>query len=90
MDLRIVQAFLSRRGLAVFSVSYDVARAELLCDCPGFEARTRCKHVAWVMEQTVNTGGRFNIRVPNHVTLDARDPVQYRELVLRYGTPAVL
>ncbi len=90
-ELRLVQVFLSRRGYNLFEVSFDPVNEVLVCGCPGFGARSSCKHVRHVIQRMAESDGAYCIEVPANTTSeDLQSPRGYRHMVLRYGTPVVL
>lgn len=86
-SLCLVQAFLARKGTAVFLVSLDHVADMLVCDCPGFGVKGRCKHTRYVEDQLAENDGQFFVPVPEGTDLA---DLTVRELVLRYSVPVVL
>lgn len=92
---RLLQIVLGHSG--VYEVHGRVDSHDLVCNCPGFRHRGRCKHVRFVAER-VDADGVFDMAVvgSSELTSDevsalaSKDPGAYRDWVIRRSRIEVL
>lgn len=92
-EWRTVQFFLSARG--VFEVEIDLESDSVRCTCPGFEARSSCKHTRKVVSRARDNGGVYPLQVSsratNNETKDANESTEaFRDFVVKYGKIEVI
>lgn len=91
---RTVQQFISASNVGVFEVEMDTETKETRCNCPVWEKKTSCKHVAFVNNK-INTRGHYAITVPLEVPEELaivanESPETFREFVVHYAKIEVL
>lgn len=65
-DWRLIQVFMSKRSLRLIRVHMHTLTRELVCDCPGTEARHRirrgpCDHIRYVRNKIETCDGAYPI-----------------------------
>jgi hypothetical protein len=93
-DYRLLQVFLSSTMRGVFEVAIN-GLGHLRCTCPGFRVRNVCKHLEFVADRLVRSGGEYTIAVPvgigaNACIEAAQSEETFRQFVLHYGAVEVL
>lgn len=93
MDTKLVQLFLSQTqtpGPGIFEVSVDDDNT-FYCTCPGYQGRSNCKHVKFVMARVKANGGdtyplEFSSRATKEDVAKARTSKEaFRDFVIRFG-----
>ena len=93
-DWMTVQQFISAQGAGIFEVELDTVTKETRCNCPVWDKKGTCKHVAFVSVR-IKTRGHYSISVPTSVPEEwaveaSDDPKKFREFVVNYATIEVL
>jgi hypothetical protein len=91
-DLRLVQVFLSQTqtpGPGIFEVSAD-EDGGLYCTCPGYLARSSCKHTKFVNARIDGNNGNYPLEISNRATDDdaadaKRSNKAFRAFILKFG-----
>jgi len=92
-DRRLLQVFISSKsdnpGPGVFEVSTDPDK-NLTCTCPGFAAKSSCKHTALVERKIEVSGGVYPFDFSEKVTADELKRAMeteegFRQLVIMHG-----
>ena len=93
---KLVQIFLSENlnPGGVYEVSYTPSKS-FVCTCPGFEGRSKCKHVKFVDERVKANNGTYPLEISKSVTNEEADkasesPEAFREFLIKYGKIEVL
>lgn len=91
---RTVQQFISAQGVGIFEVELDTETKETRCNCPVWEKKKTCKHVAFVNHK-IQTKGHYSITVPieipEELAIEANEsPESFREFVVNYAKIEVL
>lgn len=58
-DHRLLQVFLSGNG--IFEVYIHARTKAWACTCPGFNARSQCKHVTFVQTRYIERGNSYPV-----------------------------
>lgn len=92
-EWRSVQFFLSARG--VFEVKIDLESDDVHCSCPGFEARSVCKHSRFVVEKAKSNNGTYPLKVSTRAPMSEIKNITdseeaFRKFVIKYGKIEVL
>lgn len=91
---RTVQIFLSPR-CNVFEAEVDQSNGAVRCNCPGFKARSTCKHTRFVKARIEGNNGTYPLmlstRTPkDRVSIATRSRSEFRDFVIKYGRIEVL
>lgn len=92
---KLLQVFLSQGVHGVFEVSIVPADCSLLCTCPGFENRRRCKHVDYVKGK-FGSDGEYLVRLTKEITsaeaelANSGDPADWRYFVYMHTVAEVI
>jgi len=92
IDLRLVQVFLSKTqtpGPGIFEVSSN-EDGVLFCTCPGYKARSSCKHTKFVSARTSTNDGHYPLEISSRATdedvLKAKKSNDaFRDFVIKFG-----
>lgn len=94
---RIAQVFLSSNStaLGIFEVYISSDGLTVRCTCPGYEARTTCKHVDHVNKVLADNDGEYPIELTDgpdltELDFDTMSDADFRHLIVRYGAVEVL
>ena len=97
-EVRLIQIFLSgeidSHIFGVFEVSADSKR-NLFCTCPGYVAKSLCKHTRVVKDRIESNSGAYPFRWTKKLStediIDAMNDVsEFRSLMLKYSKIDVL
>jgi hypothetical protein len=91
-SIRLVQVFLSQTqtpGPGIYEVSSDLDGG-LYCTCPGYRARSLCKHTKFVDARIKSNDGNYPIEISSKATKAEAKKAQrsnedFREFIIRYG-----
>ena len=91
-DLRLVQVFLSQTqnpGPGIYEVSSNES-GDLFCTCPGYRARSVCKHTKFVNARIDSNKGHYPLEISSRATEEdtakaKRSNQDFREFVIRFG-----
>ena len=93
---KLVQIFLSEslNPGGIYEVSYTPEKT-FICTCPGFAARSHCKHVKFVDAKVKANNGSYPLQISPKVTDEIADkatesPEAFREFLIKYGKIEVL
>lgn len=81
-DYRLIQVFVSMNG--VFETYIALGQNKFACTCPGFRARSWCKHCEFITGRAKD--GYALELIPNHAPLTdevSQDAEQFRSWVIR-------
>ena len=90
---RLLQVFISRQsnnpGPGIFEVSTSPDK-DLSCNCPGFAAKSTCKHVALVESRIEAGNGKYPFNFSEKVTTNEiitamQTEEMFREFVIKHG-----
>lgn len=94
---RIAQVFLSSNtaALGIFEVYISGDGCTVRCTCPGYEARSTCKHVDHVNKVLADNDGEYPIEMTggpdlSDLDFDSMSDEDFRNLVVRHGVIEVL
>jgi hypothetical protein len=93
VDTFLVQVFLSDNGTLypnIFEVGIAKEDMHLECTCPGYIAKSSCKHTKTVQMRMDENNGVYPYNFSRKFTAEevvdaAEDPAKFRELVITYG-----
>ena len=92
-DKRLLQIFISHQsnnpGPGIFEVNTS-SNQELSCTCPGFAAKSNCKHVALVESRIEAGNGKYPFNFSTKVTTSEiasamMSEQTFRDFVIKYG-----
>jgi hypothetical protein len=93
-DTFLVQIFLSHKpdspGPGIFEVSIAKDSLTLYCTCPGYIAKSVCKHTKLVQGRMDKNGGIYPYKFDRKFTVEeinaaSTDTAKFRELVIQHG-----
>jgi hypothetical protein len=89
-DVKLIQIFLGASSTpAVFEVS-TTQDGDLICNCPGYRGRRRCKHVQFVQARIDGNNGSYPLEISKRATQEEADKAQtstelFREFIIKFG-----
>lgn len=95
IEWRTVQLFLGEDGISEVELDLSDNR-NVRCSCARFNSRFgKCKHIKFIENAIVESGGQYSIQVPNSVdeleaALAFDDAEAFREFVVKYAKVEVL
>ena len=87
---KLVQIFLSQSSsLGVYEVSITEDKV-FICTCPGYVAKSSCKHVNFVKSRVKNNQGVYPLEISTRCTDEDAEkamdsPESFREFILKFG-----
>ena len=96
--LKLIQMFLSNSkssGPFISEVSLNLDTEKLMCNCPGFNGRSYCKHVQFVKARTDSYSKTYPMEISNEATEEElaaaeSSPEAFRQMLLKYGKIEIL
>lgn len=89
---KLLQVFLSPESAPAPAISevYMIKDGDLTCTCPGFRARSSCKHIKLVKERIDGNDGAYPMEVSVRATQEDADAASesdtaFRDFVVKYG-----
>ena len=89
-EMKLIQVFLGDSSTpAIFEVS-STKEGELICNCPGYRGRRRCKHVSFVQARIDGNGGSYPLEISKRATKEEADLAQtstelFRDFIIKFG-----
>ncbi len=88
-EYRTIQLFLSDAP-GIYEVSSTKDNKSFKCNCPGFTARNKCKHVAFVQEKIEDNDGVYPTQISARATKEEAEEATlsndtFREFLIKYG-----